>query len=203
MEVVYKLDVFLVAGKARAGKDTFAKVLKNMLENRGKRVLITHYADLVKWYCKQYFDWNGEKDVNGRTLLQLVGTEIFRRDNPDYWVNHVIQGVFYSQSNWDAVVIPDCRYLNEIDKSKWQKVIDYCQVHTIKITRPTNKDGLTVAQRNHSSETELDNFNSFDYIVPNIGTINDLNGSAEAILNYHRDNYKIEFMNVEIPKEGL
>ena len=62
--------VITISGKARSGKDTTALLLKEALEKKGYRVLITHYADLLKFVCKEYFGWNGEKDEEGRTLIQ-------------------------------------------------------------------------------------------------------------------------------------
>ena len=41
--------VILISGKARSGKDTLAKVLGDYLKEQGKDVLITHYADSLKY----------------------------------------------------------------------------------------------------------------------------------------------------------
>ena len=79
----------LCSGRARHGKDTSAEIIKDNLETRGYRVLVTHYADLLKFICKNFFGWNGEKDEAGRTLLQQVGTNCIREQDPDYWVDFV------------------------------------------------------------------------------------------------------------------
>ena len=76
-----------VSGLARHGKDTSAEIIKKILEERGYSVLIAHYGDLLKFICKNFFGWNGEKDTDGRTLLQQVGTNCIRKQNPDYWVD--------------------------------------------------------------------------------------------------------------------
>ena len=78
------MKVILISGKARHGKDTLAGMMKEELERKSKRVLIAHYADLLKFICKNFFGWNGEKDDNGRALLQRVGTDVIRKQNPDY-----------------------------------------------------------------------------------------------------------------------
>lgn len=54
--------VICISGKAQHGKDTTATILKAALEGRNNKVLIFHYADLLKYLCKEYFGWNGEKD---------------------------------------------------------------------------------------------------------------------------------------------
>ena len=62
--------VICLSGKAQAGKDTSAEIIRKLLLGYGERVLIIHYADLLKFMCKQLFHWNGEKDERGRHLLQ-------------------------------------------------------------------------------------------------------------------------------------
>lgn len=86
-EEVGMMKILLISGKAQHGKDTTAGMLKEQLESDGYRVLIAHYADLLKFICRQYFDWNGEKDEAGRHTLQYVGTDIIRKEHPDYWVD--------------------------------------------------------------------------------------------------------------------
>ena len=82
--------VILVSAKARHGKDTVAEIAKEQLESRGQKVLICHYADLLKYICKTFFEWDGVKDDNGRTILQHVGTDVIRSNNQDYWVKFII-----------------------------------------------------------------------------------------------------------------
>ena len=68
------MKIINISGKAMAGKDTCALILKEKLESKNKKVLITHFADLVKYVSKQFFNWNGIKDEQGRTILQRIGT---------------------------------------------------------------------------------------------------------------------------------
>ena len=65
--------VILISGKARSGKDTLAKVLGDYLKEQGKEVLITHYADSLKYICETVFKWDGKKDEKGRQLLIDIG----------------------------------------------------------------------------------------------------------------------------------
>ena len=64
--------VITVSAKAQHGKDSFATAFKKIAEENENKVLIIHYGDILKYVCKQYFGWNGEKDEVGRTLLQHV-----------------------------------------------------------------------------------------------------------------------------------
>ena len=48
------MKVITISGKAQNGKDTTAGLLKAALEADGYKVLITHYADLLKYICLLY-----------------------------------------------------------------------------------------------------------------------------------------------------
>ena len=144
---------FVISGSAQHGKDTTASFMKEELERAGYTVLITHYADLLKYICKQYFDWNGEKDEDGRTLLQYVGTDIIRRNDPDFWVNFIISMLKFFGDRWDYVLIPDTRFPNEIIGLRSAGF----QVVHIQVVRSGFEDSLTDEQREHVSETALSN----------------------------------------------
>lgn len=157
------MKIITISAKAQNGKDFCANLIKQKLESRGNKVLITHYADLLKYICKTFFGWDGMKNTEGRTLLQHVGTDVIRQKNPDYWVNFLI-GIFNLFPNeWDYVLIPDTRFPNENDLMK-----EYFDVSTVRITRPNYDNGLTEEQQNHESEIALDNYN-FDFCIVNNG----------------------------------
>ena len=158
------MKVICISGKAGNGKDYSASCLKNKLTEDGKRVLITHYADLVKYICTKFFDWNGEKDEEGRHLLQYVGTDIVRTQYPDYWVDFIIGILKMFSDKWDYVLIPDCRFPNEIDK---MKEAGFDVVH-MRVVRPDYDNGLTSTAKNHPSETSLDNA-EYDMLIYNYG----------------------------------
>lgn len=155
------MKVIAVSGRARHGKDTVANILQKQLEEDGHRVLITHYADLLKYICTTFFKWNGEKDEAGRTLLQYVGTDVVRKNNPDYWVDFVADILNYFEDQWDYVVIPDTRFPNEFNRLK-ERGLD--AVH-LRVVRPDFVSPLTKEQQAHPSETALDDVKPDFYIV--------------------------------------
>lgn len=163
MKIVY------VGGKARAGKDTTAEFAKEKLESMGYKVLITHYGDLVKYVCKTFFDWDGVKDENGRTILQTVGTDIFRTSIPTFWIDFVRDVITVCKEKWDYVFIPDCRFPNELN------IVNDSTIEQIylRIIRPNYDNGLTEEQKKHISEVALDGVEP-DYLVTNSGTLNEL-----------------------------
>ena len=156
-----RLKIILIAGKARTGKDAAAKIIQENLLNDGKKVLIIHYADLLKYLCSTYFNWDGNKDEVGRTLLQRVGTDIVRTQQPDYWVDFVIGFLSLFKNEWDYVIIPDCRFPNELEKwdnSDWDNI-------TVKINRTDFETPLTPEQQSHPSEVALDLYDNYNYII--------------------------------------
>ena len=45
------MQIIVISGKARHGKDTVAGIMKDVFEGWGKRVLVVHYGDLLKFIC--------------------------------------------------------------------------------------------------------------------------------------------------------
>lgn len=168
--------IITVSGKAGAGKDSLALLLKKKLEDKGNNVIIFHYADALKFICRQYFDWDGEKDLYGRTLLQTVGTDIARTSNPDYWViiAHMIIDVLLEDN--DYIIIPDCRFPNEIET--WEDNL----VAWIKVSRPGfDNSKLNSEQKHHASETSLDDYDFSHEIEAN--NLEELEEAAEWFVN--------------------
>lgn len=166
-----------ISGKAGHGKDTLAEILRCELENSGKTVLVTHFADLLKYICSNYFAWNGLKDERGRSLLQYVGTDIVRKRNPNYWVNFIVQLISMFKDEWDYVIIPDARFPNELAQIK--KKFDL--VH-VRVVRGVSGARMTVQQLAHESETALDGIEP-DYLVDNTGSFDHLREQARSLLS--------------------
>lgn len=169
------MRVVAISGKAESGKDTIAKMLKQQLEEQNYKVMIIHFADVLKFVCRQYFDWNGEKDEYGRTLLQQVGTEMREKNNLNMWVNitkELIRGI---GAEFDYVLVPDTRFKEEINMLN-----EYFDCTSVRVLRQDiNSYGiasdhvnhLTNEQRAHKSECDLDDY-KFDYFIINNYYIN-------------------------------
>lgn len=170
------MKVFCISGKAQHGKDTTARYLAEELRNKGKRVLITHYADLLKYICKQFFEWNGKKDEDGRHILQYVGTDIIRQQQPDYWVDFIVSLLRLFHDEWDYVLIPDSRFPNEIENMKHA---GFETVH-IRVVRPDFDSGLSEEAKRHISETALDSY-PYDALLVNPGDYNYKNNIVQLL----------------------
>jgi len=170
------LNVIAISGHARSGKDTTASIMVRRLEHAGKRVLVTHYADLLKYICKTFLGWNGLKDERGRHILQYVGTDVVRKKDEDFWVRFVLTMIDFFGENWDVVVIPDVRFPNEVNLLSEAGH----NVTHIRVVRDENSS-LTDEQKQHSSEVALDQVEP-DYYVVNNGTIADLDVAVSGLL---------------------
>lgn len=185
------MKIIMISGKAGSGKDTVAGFFMDELIAAEQRVLVMHFADLVKYYATQYFNWNGEKDEAGRGLLQEIGTTVMRGRYPEYWAE--IIGKFIDaytipeHSFFDYILIPDWRFINEYEVVYDYATIQNNQTITIRVNRYDDtglkweNPNMTPNQLNHISECELDNF-VFDWIIDNRGTLADLNDSVKVIL---------------------
>lgn len=158
--------ITLISGKAQNGKDFTANVLKNIYESNNETAVIMHYGDLLKNYARDYYGWDGKKDEAGRSLLQNLGTAIRRKD-PDYWVNALLSAMQVVE--FDHILVADCRYPNEIDAVKAFYNDSAVEVRSIRVIRPEYDNGLTKEQKEHSSETALDDY-LFDEYLFNDGT---------------------------------
>lgn len=174
------MKVILISGKAQNGKDTTAEILRSQLKADGNRVLITHYADLLKFICRNYFGWDGKKDDAGRQMLQYVGTDVIRKQNPTLWVDFVSMILKYFYENWDYVIIPDCRFPNEVTTMADS---GFETIH-IRVVRENFENPLTKEQQMHPSETALDDMIP-DYYINNSGSLQDL---TNTIIKWIKEN---------------
>ena len=163
------MKVICISGKAQHGKDTTARILKELLEADGCKVLIAHYGDLVKHVCRAFFDWNGEKDEKGRNLLQYVGTDVVKKERPDFWVDFICDILTFFPNEWDYALIPDCRFPEESEKL----IKNGFDTTLLRVVRDGFTSPLTLEQQQHPSETAMDDYEADKYIYNN-GTQGDL-----------------------------
>ena len=184
---MFPTKIIAISGHAGHGKDTAAGFISAALEKRGYRVLITHYADLLKYICRQYFGWDGQKDEKGRALLQHVGTDIVRKQLPNFWVGFMGLFLWLFRDQWDYVIIPDARFPNEIS---FLEGADFDVIH-MRIVRPGYEGALTEDQKSHASETALDDVEP-DIIVFNDGSLEDLETNMNDFVEEDTDDHKGE-----------
>lgn len=161
----WKLDpplIVLISGKARHGKDTFGKELMTRLRKAGLDVQRISFGDEVKKA--------GER--KDRDYLQVLGSVARKFVDKDIWIHRAID----NYDGADVVVITDARYPNEISFFENKPSVSV-RVNRVDSEGEIWESNLTEEQKNHPSETALDNF-LFDYTF-NAETVEDLKTDAE------------------------
>lgn len=171
--------IFLISGKARNGKDTTAAMVKEYYENNGKKVINLQYSSYIKEYAKKISDWDGSEETKPRELLQLLGTEVIRQKiDPLFFVDAIIKDMKVYSYFFDVIVVSDVRTPEEIDCPKES----FKNVFSFNVRRTNFDTSLTGNEQKHYTEIALDNYEKFDYIVLNDGTIEELKDKVNKIL---------------------
>ena len=171
--------IYIISGKARAGKDTTGTYIKEHFESEEKKVITLGFADYIKMYAKKISDWDGNDETKPRSLLQELGTEIIRNRIDEYFfINRMIEDIKVYSYFFDIIIITDARLSKEILSIK----DNFKDVTSINIERPNLKTQLTTKEQEHITETGLDNFNDYDFIINNDGTLEDLRKKVDKLI---------------------
>lgn len=158
------MKLYLICGKARAGKDTFAKLIKQEEEKDNNKVCILKLtAPLYSW-AEDYFNYDKEKDEKPRELLQTLGYDILqlKLKKKDFLLDYLITTIEVIDNYYDVGLITDGRLVHEIEVLKEK----YPNIKTILLTNKQDNK-LTNKEKNHQTEIDLDDYKDFDYIVEN------------------------------------
>lgn len=173
--------IIAFSGKKGSGKDTAATILETRLKEYGFLIRRDQFAARLKKACSiifntpiEYFeDENLKKQTHSETgltyrqILQKVGTDLFRKQiDSEIWARAPFTNLVLKEK--EILILTDLRFRNEAEQVKR---------HNGKIIR-INRPGLI--SDSHISETEMDDYGSFDYVIHNDGTLDQL---KEAIQN--------------------
>lgn len=188
-----------VSGRAGAGKDAFALMLKDALEKQGFKVFTAAFADPVKTIYKSFFEGDpytndryikeqmpvprtGERTM--RYILSMIGTE-FGRDliHPDLWIWDMQRRMKqFSTLRKEVLIVTDIRMVNELRmmQEHGATIFDIYRFESKPsgwLKRLWSRITGSPAQKTHRTEAlhfrkYLDPIN--DHIVYNEGTLEDL-----------------------------
>lgn len=159
------MKVYLISGRARNGKDTMSKMLEKEYDLLGKRVCFIQLMRPLKWLLRDYFDWDGREETKPREQLQKMGTELIREklNMPTYFIDRLIENISILSNYFDVFMVTDVRLPLEIELLKKQ----YPNLVSINIIREDFENDLNSEEKIHYTETALDNYYNFDYVVIN------------------------------------
>lgn len=157
------MKVYVMAGKAGCGKNTSANYMKKYYESVGKSVVITEISKYLKLFAYEIKNWDGERETKPRTFLQEVGSlirhELF---NDDFFINRFLEDMKVYEKFVDVVIVADARFPKEIETIK-----KACNSVSIEVINEFSEYELKGSETKHETETALDSYSRFDYIVHN------------------------------------
>ncbi len=169
--------IIILSGKAQSGKNECADVIRTYYNRLGLKSIVLSYAFYLKVYAKNVLGWDGSEDTKPRDFLQQVGVELIKNKiNPNMLVDRVIDDIKVYSYFYDVIVISDARFVDEISVVK----DNFSNVSVIHILGKENR--LTFDQQNHSTETGLDGYDDYDFVINNDGSIEDLRNKLFYLL---------------------
>lgn len=174
-----------ISGKAGGGKDTLAEHMTLKLRGADIGAETMHFAKALKDYGRTYF---GEicdpvvKDPVSRAVLQGIGQMFREVVSQDYWVERVVDKIKNEADTYTTrfsdyfILIPDVRHPNEADFVKHALNKDSIGGYdiTTAVVRINGRTSLKGEAAEHISETALDNYEDFDFVYENTGTLEGL-----------------------------
>ena len=173
--------IIALSGKLGSGKTTIAK---RLVSEHGFRKI--SFAGPLKEACRAIFGFTDEqlygslkKEIDpfwglspGR-VLQLVGTELFRvHFDSEVWVKSLIRTVQLEQNI--AWVVDDMRFPNELEAIKKLGGV------LIRVERP--EAVLDARDLAHPSETSLDNYKDWSFVISNDGSMEELIDQVDRLV---------------------
>ena len=147
------MKIFVIGGKARTGKNTLGNYLMEEAKKYGYKPCVMRLTEPLYSYARNYFDWSENTGEKPREFLQKMGIEIIKEKlHKNYFL---------------------------IDRTC--EDIEILDVVTIKLERGAYDDLLDEEERKHITETEIDDYKDFDYIIKNTG-IDELRKEASSII---------------------
>jgi hypothetical protein len=181
------MKVVIINGIGGSGKDTFVAMCKDVLG--ADRILNISTVDFVKEVA-EFCGWDGTKTSENRKFLSDLKRVLTEWDNVpfnkvvddiDAWAYGRIAEGEYERS----LVFVHCREPKEIEKFIEHYNIDNKNIVTALLIR--REAAESVKQINDSDNSVL-NY-SYDYVIRNEGTLDDLKESARVFL---RDCLKLD-----------
>lgn len=194
-----------IIGKARSGKDTFAKMLAEEMNKFSFPVyVLMAFAHELKIRCQKDFNltyeqlWGDDKEApderyvrdrnssphsNGpvywtaREIMQAYG-QFYRTIDYDFWVKNLFNVI--EDKELSNVIVTDVRHINEADA-----ILEHGGI-LIKVTRE-NAPGIHGEE--HISETALDDYNKIDFHISNDSGLDELRESAKEVATFIRKGF--------------
>jgi len=191
------------SGKFRSGKDTAAAFASKFLKEKGYYTQRIAFADSVKdvveiltgekkvivdnsSYSFPVYDFTIEQknkylDKWGLTIgqmLQKVGTEAIRDNvHKNAWINS-LYSKYTLAKNISVVLTTDVRFKNEAEF-----VYKIPDSYIIRVVRDNSNNLETTRDVKHESETSLDDYHNFSFVLENNSTLDDFERKVKNVID--------------------
>ncbi len=154
------MKIFLIAGKAGSGKNEVANIIKEY----EPKTVVTGLSKYIKLFAIELTDWDGQDNNKPRAFLQNMG-DTLRSIDDDFLTRRMVEDFeAYRRCGIENVLISDVRLVHEVEYFK--NLSDY-EVITIRVNSESSMRDLNASEMSHHTETELDNYDGYDYVVEN------------------------------------
>ena len=171
-----------LSGKKRSVKDTVYNIASTLMEE--SKIGRVAFGDAVRHEVSEItgyrMDFIEEHKAEFRSLLQVWGTEFRRHFNgSNYWLEKMGEVLDKTQDHYDVLFITDVRFSNEAEwiRNRGGKLV---KVERRQMVYHNIEDCIPDT---HSSETAMDDYSNYDYVINNDGTENELIASVSAMLS--------------------
>ncbi|MBQ9011713.1 MAG: hypothetical protein IJ093_03600 [Bacilli bacterium] len=166
--------LFVLAGKAGTGKDSIASIIKE--KNSLKKVIIYPCTVYLKRYVSQIYGWGGSEEDKPRGILQNLGREI-KEIYPDYFLKRMDEDIRFLSNYCDIMIITGIRLYSELVflKEKYNGIL-------IKVEKKELDKKLNDNEKNDITETDVDMFKEYDYIIDNDDNFDELYKKISSLL---------------------
>ena len=171
--------IFIISGKAKAGKDTTASYIKDYAYKKDLKTINIQFSSYIKIYAKEITNWDGDEENKPRVLLQELGENIRNNIDKHFFINRICEDIIVYSDYFDIITISDARLPEELDNIK----MNFTNTIKLHIVRPNFNPYKSDLEKNHPTELALDNYQDFDYTIKNDSTLEDLRIKIENILN--------------------
>ena len=162
--------IVAISGKQRRGKNIVAAIICKYLNLIYPNQITTEFSSAYEVKLQLAINLNttifqiieNKEELRGK-LIDLAESEKDRLGG-DCWIKHLE----YLES--DNIVISDLRFKDEIKYLKNRNDVIYIRVNRDLI----HLEKFKLSNENHYSETDLDDFTEWNYILDNNGTIEEL-----------------------------
>lgn len=184
-----EIRIIGLSGKLQSGKDTLGGMIQDIMPDQwkikkfgyklkqivailtGLKVEDLESIDVKNSVLGKEWEWSFgvQTPPTVREVLQKFGTDIMRdRVHTNIWVNALFADMTEQSRGW---IVTDVRFPNEV------KAIQERGGIVIRVNRP----GME-ATGSHPSETSLDNYQYWNHVITNEGTLVDLYSKVEDIM---------------------